>query len=184
MSFSGIALFWKQIEYLSILMWTLSKLNYVGITYIGFVIQTSFFSGETWEVIILKGKRESAYKMPYLYLLFDPDFLLTQIFQLSKWFFFQFLYANISGRYVHSAFVSSGYTLVHYSQVCWTSFDALAWEKTEGESSRHRHKAHSLWRWVHSIHQPWCCTQGNQRTMIICYIFYMMEVQTSCFKIS
>jgi len=149
-------------------------------TYICFVIKMLFFNGETWEIII--GKRENAYKMSYLYLLFDPDVFLLHIFLLSKWFLY-FLHANTSGRYVQSAFVSSGYTLVYSSQVCWTSSDALAWEKTEGKSSCHCHEAHSLWRWVHSIHQPWCCTQGNPRTMIICYTFYIMGVQTSCFDI-
>lgn len=81
------------------------------------------------------------------------------------------LYAHTSGRYVLSTFIQSGYVLVLSRQVYWTSFVALAWEKTEGESSGHFHEECSLWRWVHSIHLFGWCTQGKL-TMIVCYFLH------------
>lgn len=81
------------------------------------------------------------------------------------------LYAHISGRYVLSTFIQTGYVLVLSPQVYWTSFVALAWEKTEGESSGHFHEECSLWRWVHSIHLFGWCTQGKL-TMIVCYFLH------------
>ena len=58
-------------------------------TYICFVIKM-FFNGETWEIII--GKHENAYKMSYLYLLFDPDvFYCIFSYYLNDFYIFYML---------------------------------------------------------------------------------------------